>query len=313
MTGSNSPTDSEVPFSWPDLIDYGTPNPVDASAEFTMQSDSVAPKQLSVSTSAASVPQLVASPQLNQISGAAVSQESPSQPSDDDSAIYNFLAAHAARTRLRWTDALHDRFVAAVAECGGPDRATPKSVLLAMGCPGITIYHVKSHLQKFRLQSEASTADSMRRRPRECFRLDPVVQAQMERHAEVQKLLRQELESQRELQVRIEHQHLQLQRMLEEQLARPRRELGVVIEPEAVAAKSQLEEANTAIVPQEIFYSPDEDPYMGISLEDSLPSSDESHIGEAASNLFIHSLDIEDEISPSLLETTPSGSLNCLV
>lgn len=129
----------------------------------------------------------------------------------------------------------------------------------------------------------------------------------------MQKLLRQELESQRELQVRIEHQHLQLQRMLEEQLARPRRELGVVIEPEAVAAKSQLEEANTAIVPQEIFYSPDEDPYMGISLEDSLPSSDESHIGEAASNLFIHSLDIEDEISPSLLETTPSGSLNCLV
>lgn len=46
MTGSNSPTDSEVPFSWPDLIDYGTPNPVDASAEFTMQSDSVAVRHL---------------------------------------------------------------------------------------------------------------------------------------------------------------------------------------------------------------------------------------------------------------------------
>lgn len=71
-----------------------------------------------------------------------MSQESPSQPSDDDSAIYNFLAAHAARTRLRWTDALHDRFVAAVAECGGPDRKwhlfpaydTVRFVSAAVGC-----------------------------------------------------------------------------------------------------------------------------------------------------------------------------------
>jgi SHAQKYF class myb-like DNA-binding protein len=57
----------------------------------------------------------------------------------------------AARQRLRWTDDLHDRFVDAVTQLGGPDRATPKGILRIMGVQGLTIYHVKSHLQKYRL------------------------------------------------------------------------------------------------------------------------------------------------------------------
>ncbi|PAN35481.1 hypothetical protein PAHAL_6G212800 [Panicum hallii] len=56
-----------------------------------------------------------------------------------------------ARARLRWTRQLHDRFVLAVAQLGGADRATPKSVLRAMAVPGLTLYHLKSHLQKYRL------------------------------------------------------------------------------------------------------------------------------------------------------------------
>jgi SHAQKYF class myb-like DNA-binding protein len=56
-------------------------------------------------------------------------------------------AAAAARARLRWTGQLHERFVLAVAELGGADRATPKSVLRAMAVPGLTLYHLKSHLQ----------------------------------------------------------------------------------------------------------------------------------------------------------------------
>jgi SHAQKYF class myb-like DNA-binding protein len=34
-----------------------------------------------------------------------------------------------------------------VSDLGGADRATPKAVLRIMGVQGITIYHVKSHLQ----------------------------------------------------------------------------------------------------------------------------------------------------------------------
>ncbi|PWZ29400.1 Myb-related protein 2 [Zea mays] len=56
-----------------------------------------------------------------------------------------------ARARLRWTRQLHDRFVLAVAQLGGADKATPKSVLRAMAVPGLTLYHLKRHLQKYRL------------------------------------------------------------------------------------------------------------------------------------------------------------------
>ncbi|KAI5083185.1 hypothetical protein GOP47_0003465 [Adiantum capillus-veneris] len=52
--------------------------------------------------------------------------------------------------RLRWTADLHQRFLHSLHLLGGQERATPKAVLQLMNVKGLTIAHVKSHLQMYR-------------------------------------------------------------------------------------------------------------------------------------------------------------------
>lgn len=136
-------------------------------------------------------------------------------------------SSSAAGQRLRWTNELHERFVDAVAQLGGPDRATPKGVLRVMGVQGLTIYHVKSHLQKYRLAKclPDSTSDGQSVERKESgdllsssegssgMQITEALKLQME----VQKRLHEQLEVQRQLQLRIEAQGKYLKKIIEEQ------------------------------------------------------------------------------------------------
>ncbi|KAL3510523.1 hypothetical protein ACH5RR_029924 [Cinchona calisaya] len=58
------------------------------------------------------------------------------------------------KPRLRWTRELHDHFVKAIYQLGGAYEATPKQIHKRMGIKEITLNHIKSHLQKYRLSKE---------------------------------------------------------------------------------------------------------------------------------------------------------------
>ncbi|KAF7828044.1 myb family transcription factor PHL8-like isoform X1 [Senna tora] len=145
-----------------------------------------------------------------------------------------------AKPRLKWTPELHQRFIEAVNQLGGAEKATPKSLMRVMGIPGLTLYHLKSHLQafslfKFRLGKspqldsfsddkqdyrETNSSDGghcsteisvgTQNQMAESQQIAQALQMQME----VQRKLYEQIEVQRHLQFRIEAQGKYLQSVL---------------------------------------------------------------------------------------------------
>ncbi|KAK4432279.1 Myb family transcription factor IPN2 [Sesamum alatum] len=132
----------------------------------------------------------------------------------------------SSKERLKWTKELHDLFEKAVNQIGGPDRATPKGILKAMAIPGLTIFHVKSHLQKYRMSVFTREEDHIRgkferRSALEMFpnfsatsgaQLNEALLIQME----AQRRLNDQLEVQKSLKMKIEAQGRFLDKIMEE-------------------------------------------------------------------------------------------------
>ncbi|KFK25068.1 hypothetical protein AALP_AA8G062300 [Arabis alpina] len=129
------------------------------------------------------------------------------------------------KTRIRWTQDLHEKFVECVNRLGGADKATPKAILKLMDSEGLTIFHVKSHLQKYRIAKyipESQEGKFVKRAcGKELSQLDTKTGMQIKEalqlQLDVQRHLHEQLEIQRNLQLRIEEQGKQLKIMMEQQ------------------------------------------------------------------------------------------------
>ncbi|KAJ0242433.1 Myb family transcription factor PHL6 [Hirschfeldia incana] len=176
---------------------------------------------------ASSNPVTVLSPSQGCDAGAMSIDAVSSHPSPKSSPA----AATNHKPRMRWTPELHDSFLKSVNKLEGPEKATPKAVLKLMNVEGLTIYHVKSHLQKYRLakymperkeekknvnpeeKKLALSNNEADEKKRGAIQLTEALRMQME----VQKQLHEQLEVQHVLQLRIEEHAKYLEKMLEEQ------------------------------------------------------------------------------------------------
>ncbi|XP_060183544.1 protein PHOSPHATE STARVATION RESPONSE 1-like [Lycium barbarum] len=164
-------------------------------------------------------------PKLLGVSEIPANQLQPPPPtSSGQSCPVGSPSSATSKPRMRWTPELHEVFVEAVNKLGGGEKATPKAVLKLMNVEGLTIYHVKSHLQKYRTaryKPEPSEGTSEKKpnivteMPSLDLKTTMGITEALKMQMEVQKQLHEQLEIQRKLQLRIEEQGKYLQMMFE--------------------------------------------------------------------------------------------------
>lgn len=144
------------------------------------------------------------------------------------------------KTRIRWTQELHDRFVECVNHLGGADKATPKAILKLMEWEGLTIFHVKSHLQKYRNAKYIPASAEGKSDKGPCT--SNAAQIDMKSGMQLKEALQLQLDVQRRL-----HEQLEVQRELQLSIEEQARQLKLILDKQQETTKSLLETQNSAI------------------------------------------------------------------
>ncbi|XP_021657964.2 myb family transcription factor PHL5 isoform X2 [Hevea brasiliensis] len=135
-------------------------------------------------------------------------------------------AVISSKTRIRWNQDLHEKFVMCVNRLGGAGKATPKAILKLMDTDGLTIFHVKSHLQKYRIAKYMPDPSEGKPEKRTSINdVSPInaktsgmqITEALQLQLDVQRRLHEQLEIQKNLQLRIEEQGRQLKMMFDQQ------------------------------------------------------------------------------------------------
>ncbi|XP_010544533.1 PREDICTED: myb family transcription factor PHL5-like [Tarenaya hassleriana] len=137
-------------------------------------------------------------------------------------------ASPTSKTRIKWTQDLHKQFIHCVEQLGGAEKATPKAILKMMNTDGLSILHVKSHLQKYRIGRhipESLQERSSKKRDADSIawfgsKVGLQLMEALNQQLDVQRSLSKQLEVQRDLQERIEEEWKKLRQMLDRQLQR---------------------------------------------------------------------------------------------
>ncbi|XP_073157989.1 uncharacterized protein [Henckelia pumila] len=128
-------------------------------------------------------------------------------------------AVSCSKKRIRWSPDLHDRFVKCVNQLGGPEKATPKAILNLMDTEGLTIFHVKSHLQKYR--NAKYIQESVEEKSEKKTSTSDETLVDIKTGMQIKEALQQQLDFQRhlyeQLEIRIEEQTKQLKKLFEQQ------------------------------------------------------------------------------------------------
>eukprot|EP00798_Chlamydomonas_sp_ICE-L_P001300 gene1300-32651_t len=95
---------------------------------------------------------------LHQASVGKMGSHRGSNAGSEDLEVSPLSAAGALSERLRWTPQLHEYFERCVSALGGAEKAAPKAIFQSMAVEGLTMHHIKSHLQKYRLIVRSSPA-----------------------------------------------------------------------------------------------------------------------------------------------------------